>query len=204
LRPINLLPRELARDKVRRRHRGLIIFLALAYVGALAAGVVYWNSRVGSAAAEARAQEDSNLQLQQQVASLADAGLIKADFEAKAALVRSALVSDVDWGAFLNDLATLLPPRLWVETFSANVVLAPNPGVIGQISISGVGFDYPDVAAFLHALDSGAFVGVIGSWVGTAAVGVIGEEPVVNFSATAALTTDGVTGRADTLIPEVP
>ena len=178
--------------------------MALAYVGALVAGVVYWNSRVSSAAADAQAQEDINQQLQQQVASLADAGLIKADFEAKAALVRSALVTDVDWGAFLNDLATLLPPRLWVQTFSASVVQVSNPGVIGEINISGVGFDYPDVAAFLHAFDSGGFVGVIGSWVSTIAVGSIGEEPVVNFSATAALTADAVTGRADELIPEVP
>jgi hypothetical protein len=138
------------------------------------------------------------------VRALADAGLIKADFEAKAALVRGALVNDVDWGAFLNDLATLLPPRLWVETFSASVATVPNPGVIGQINLSGVGFDYPDVAAFLHAFDSGGFVGVIGSWVSTISLGSIGEQPVVNFSASASLTTEAVTGRVDKLIPEVP
>jgi Tfp pilus assembly protein PilN len=204
MRPINLLPRELARDKVRRRHRGLVAFVVLVYVGALAAGVVYWNSKVSSAVAKVTAQENANQQLQQQVASLADAGLTKADYDTKADLVRSALLVDVDWGAFLNDLATLLPPRLWVQSFTAGVIQSLNPGVIGQLSITGVGFDYPDVAAFLHAFDSGGFVGVIGSWVGTVTAGTIGEESMVEFNATAALDTEAMTGRADELIPKVP
>ena len=118
--------------------------------------------------------------------------------------MRAALSADVDWGIFLNDLARLLPPRVWVETFSGSIVPESTSGVLGQVAFSGVGFDYPDVSAWLRALDSGQFNGVTGPWVSTVSEGVIGDSEVVTFSSTAALTDAATTNRADTLIPEVP
>ena len=104
----------------------------------------------------------------------------------------------------MNDLARLLPPRLWVETFSGNVLRETIPGVIGQVSFSGVGFDFPDVSAWLRALDSEQFAGITGTWVSSLSQGVVGDDDVVTFASTAVLTPAAVTNRAENLIPEVP
>ncbi len=78
------------------------------------------------------------------------------------------------------------------------------PGVVGQVGFSGIGFDFPEVSAWLRALDSEQFAGVTGTWVSTVSEGVVGQDDVVNFSSSAALTFNAVTNRAENLIPEVP
>jgi Tfp pilus assembly protein PilN len=204
VRPINLLPPEVAEERTRRRRSGLVIVAAIAYVVLLAAGVFYWNTRVSAARAEVDAQDEINATLQGEVTSLADAGLLQAEFAARADLVRGALVNDVDWGIFLNDLARLLPPRVWVESFSGTVPQFASAEIVGEVSFNGVGFDFPDISAWLRALGSEAFAGLTGPWVSTASESAIGEESVVTFSSTAVLTAAAVTDRAVELIPEVP
>jgi Tfp pilus assembly protein PilN len=204
MRPINLLPPEVARERSRRRKAGIAVFGALAYVFLLGVGVLYWNGRVDAARDDLDAQVAINQSLERDVAALAGTEDIRTQYEEKATLVRSALAVDVDWGIFLNDLARLLPPRIWVETFNGSVVPETVPGIIGQVSFSGVGFDFPDVSAWLRALDSDQFSGITGPWVSTVSQGIIGEDDVVTFSSTAVLTLGAATDRAETLIPEVP
>ena len=204
MRPINLLPPEVAHERSRRRRAAIAIFGALAYVFLLGVGVLYWNSRVDAAHDDLDAQVAINQSLEREVAALAGTADIRTQYEEKAKLVRSALAVDIDWGIFLNDLARLLPPRVWVETFNGSVVPETIPGVIGQVSFSGVGFDFPDVSAWLRALDSDQFSGITGPWVSTVSQGIIGEDDVVTFSSTAVLTVGAATDRAETLIPEVP
>lgn len=204
MRPINLLPPEVAEERSRRRRAGLLVVVGIAYVLLLVAGVFYWNTRVSAARAEVEVQEEINSRYEQEVASLADAGALQAQFQARAALVQEALVNDVDWGIFLNDLARLLPERVWVESFNGSILEGEGLGIVGQVSFSGVGFDFPDVSEWLRTLDSGGFSGITGPWVSTASESAIGEEPVVSFSSTAALTEGAVTDRAQELMPEVP
>src|SRR3990172_7305896 len=204
MRPINLLPPEVARERSRRRRVGIAIFGALAYVVLLGVGVLYWNGRVDAARDDLDAQVAINQSLERDVAALAGTEDIRTQYEEKATLVRSALAVDVDWGIFLNDLARLLPPRIWVETFNGSVIPETVPGIIGQVSFSGVGFDFPDVSAWLRALDSDQFAGITGPWVSIVTQGIIGAESVVTFSSTAVLTTGAATDRADTLIPAGP
>lgn len=204
MRPINLLPPEVARERSRRRRVAIAIFGALAYVFLLGIGVLYWNGRVDAAHNDLDAQLAINQTLEREVAALAGTADVRTQYEEKATLVRSALTVDVDWGILLNDLARLLPPRVWVETFNGSVIPETIPGVIGQVSFSGVGFDFPDVSAWLRALDSDQFAGITGPWVSTVSQGIIGADDVVTFSSTAVLTTGAATDRAETLIPEVP
>jgi Tfp pilus assembly protein PilN len=204
VRPINLLPPEVAEERSRRRRLGLLILAGIAYVLLLVVGVFYWNTRVSAARAEVSTQEELNASLQQEVASLADASQLQAEFLSRAALVQEALADDVDWGIFLNDLARVLPPRVWMESFDGNLLQGEQPGVVAQVSFSGVGFSYPDVSEFLRTLDAQGFPGITGPWVSTAAESSVGDETVVSFTSTAALTDGAVTDRAQQLIPEVP
>lgn len=204
MRPINLLPPEVAEERSRRRRIGLLVVAAIAYVLLLVGGVFYWNTRVSTARANVEVQQKTNAGLEREVASLADAGALQAEFRSKAALVEEALANDVDWGIFLNDLARLLPSRVWVESFNGTVLGGETPGIVGQVTFSAVGFDFPDVSEWLRTLGSGAFGGVAGPWVSAASESAVGEETVVSFTSTAALTTGAVTDRAEDLIPEVP
>lgn len=204
MRPINLLPPEVARQRSQRRRMALLVLAAVAYVAVLAIGVLVWNGRVDSARRQLDTQISINQTLERQVVALSESGNLREEFNARAELVRTALATDVDWGLILNDLARLLPPRLWVETFSGSIVPETTPGVVGQVAFSGVGFDFPDVSAWLRALDSEQFNGITGTWVSTVSEGIIGASEVVTFTSTAVLTEAATTDRADELIPEVP
>jgi len=204
MRPINLLPPEVAQQRTRRRRVAIAIFGAIAYLVLLVVGMLFWDTKVDAARDDLDAQTDINLSLEREVAALGDSAVTQTQYQAKADLVRSALASDIDWGIFLNDLARLVPPRVWVDTFNGSVVPQTTPGVVGLVSFSGTGFDFPDVSAWLRALESDQFAGITGPWVTTVSQSSIGLEEVVTFSSTAVLTTAAVTDRAETLIPEVP
>jgi Tfp pilus assembly protein PilN len=204
MRPINLLPPEVAQQRTRRRRVGIAIFGAVAYLVLLGVGMLYWDTKVDAARDDLDSQNEINLSLEREVAALGSSAEMQAQYQEKADLVRSALTADIDWGIFLNDLARLVPPRVWVDTFNGSVVPQTVPGVVGQVSFSGVGFDFPDVSSWLRALESEQFAGITGPWVTTVTQGLIGAEEVVTFSSTAVLTTAAVTDRAETLIPEVP
>ncbi len=204
MRPINLLPPEFGKRRVQRRRMALLAFVFAAYIVVLGMGLLMWSGRVDDARRDVEAQNSIVQTLQRQVIGLADAGELAIRFQEKADLVNTALSRDVDWGIIMNDLARLLPPRLWVETFSGTVVAETIPGVVGQVAFSGIGFDFPDVSAWLRALDSEQFSGITGTWVSTLSQGTVGSEDVVTFSSTAVLTSAAVTNRAANLIPEVP
>jgi Tfp pilus assembly protein PilN len=204
MRPINLLPPEFGDRKTRRRRLGLLAFAVAAYIAVLAIGFFIWGGRVDNARRDVEAQNSIVQTLERQVVGLSESGELAIRYETKADLVRTALSNDIDWGIIMNDLARLLPPRLWVETFSGTIIPETVPGVLGQVAFSGIGFDFPDVSAWLRALDSEQFAGITGTWVSTVSQGVVGEDDVVNFTSTAVLTSAAVTNRADLLIPEVP
>jgi len=204
MRPINLLPPEVARERSRRRRVLGIVVLGLVYVVALVAGVLYWDTRVEAARNDVAVQEDANRALERELASIADAGLLQQEYLARSALVGEALANDVDWGIILNDLSRLLPPRVWVESVSGSLLDDQAAGIIGQLTFSGVGFEFPDVSDWLRALDSEDFVGITGTWVNTASEGGVGDAEVVNFNSTAVLTNAAATNRAADVIPEVP
>jgi len=204
VRPINLLPPEVAEERSRRRRAGLLVVAGIAYVLLLVAGVFFWQHQVSAARAQVTLQEEANRRIEGQLAELADAAALQAEFAAKSALVATALTNDVDWGIFLNDLARMLPERVWVESFNGSIAEGAVGEIVGQVTFSGVGFDYPDIAEWLRSLGSEGFKGVTGPWVSTASESSIGDEAVVSFSSSAALTTGAVTDRAQELIPEVP
>jgi len=176
MRPINLLPPEFGAQQTRRRRLAMVAFAVVAYVAVLGLGFFLWGGRVDNARRDLEAQNSIVQSLEREVVGLADSGQLAVAYETKAELVRQALGNDIDWGIIMNDLARLLPPRLWVSTFSGNVVAETIPGVLGTVAFSGIGFNFPDVSAWLRALDSEQFAGVAGTWVSTVSQGVVGER----------------------------
>ena len=70
MRPINLLPPEVAEERSRRRRIGMGVFAAVVYVVLLAIGVLYWNGKVAAAEADLDAQNSINDSLERDVVTL--------------------------------------------------------------------------------------------------------------------------------------
>jgi Tfp pilus assembly protein PilN len=204
VRPINLLPRADRRDGRARAGLAAAVITLMVFIALLVVGVIWWEGRVATARDDLAAQEAVNRSLERDLAALAPARDLRNEYEDRADFVRAALARDVDWGLLLNDLARLIPPRVWVETFSGTVSGAGTAGTLGRVSFTGIGFDFPDVSEWLRSLDSQQFRGLTGTWVSSISRGTFGDSDIVNFNSTAALSPDAGTARAERLIPEIP
>lgn len=201
MRPINLLPPEDAARREGRRGVVRMALVVLAFAVLLALLTVLWQDRLAAARGELAAEEAVVADLQRQVAGLRDAEEVLATYEELRGLVASALENDVSWARILNDLGRIIPDRVWLTSLDGSS--AAEDGVVGTFQASGVGFDVPDVAAWLRALESDAFPAVGGTWVSSIDESRIGEVPVVDFTSLAYLTDAARSGRERDRVPEV-
>jgi type IV pilus assembly protein PilN len=201
MRAINLLPPEaFERAKARRRIQ-LWIFLGILYLGLLAAATFWWQGRVDDRKDELAVEQETVTRLQAEVAGLAEFAALKAEFDNSVLILATALDNDVVWGRLLNDLGRMIPDRVWIDSFAGTV--NPASGAVGEIQVSGTAFDYPDVAAWLRALDSTTFSSVESAWVTNITQGSVGEIPVVRFSSSTFITEGALSDRLALRIPEI-
>lgn len=203
MRSINLLPPESRTRAGARRRQALWVLLGLGYVAALVALVFWWQGRVGEAEDDLEAQQAVVSQVQAEIAELQELEDLRVGFEARVAVIDGILDRDVAWGRLLNDLARIIPPRVWLASFTGTVDDSGGP-IVGQISVTGIGFDYPDVASWLRALESNNFPGVSDTWVNSVSTGTIGLFDVVDFSSATALTEAALSTRAEERVPRLP
>lgn len=202
MRTVNLLPPEAFRRLSARRVRGRLIVLGILYVLFLLLLVALWQGRVNRAEAAVEEQQMTNDRLQQSVSQLVEAQSLVDDYNSNADLIGQALTVDMSWGRLLNDLARMIPDRVWLESFQG-AVIDDSEGPLGSVTVSGIGFTFPDVSAWLRSLDSDRFEGVTGTWVQNLAETEIGVAPLVNFSSTTSLTEAALSSRTAQRIPEV-
>jgi type IV pilus assembly protein PilN len=180
MRAINLLPPEaLERAKVRRQ-RWLWIAGALVFVGLLAVATLWFQSRVDARKDALQAEQDEITQLQARAAGLSEFAALKGEFDTNVLILATALDRDVVWGRLLNDLGRLLPDRLWLTTFSGQVNTDPAVPTIGEVTVSGIGFEFPDVSAWLRSLDSSTFPSVDQTWVSSISAAAIEHFPIAS------------------------
>lgn len=203
MRPINLLPPEAFEKAAGRRRLLRIAVIAIAYIAVLALVTVWWQGRVTDAEDDLARQQEVVQDRQRELGALADARDLQVRYLEDVLLLQEALVSDVSWGRLLNDLARMMPERVWLTTFGGSA--APgDDGSVGTITVGGTGFDFPDVSAWLRSIDDDRFPSLAGGWVTSITQGSVGEAPVVLFASTTSLTPDAVSGRAEDRVPVVP
>jgi Tfp pilus assembly protein PilN len=112
-----------------------------------------------------------------------------------------ALADDLPWARILNDLGRILPDSVWLESFRGSVDEDPATPQVGVVQVTGVGFDFPDVSAWLRSLDSDRFPAATATWVTSVSEGQIGEANVVNFISQTSLTEAARSDRLATRIP---
>ncbi|NNF65512.1 MAG: hypothetical protein HKN07_14815 [Acidimicrobiia bacterium] len=203
MRPINLLPQE-SLEKVQARQRiARFVVYGILYLIVLGIITFIWQGRVGSAERRVEDETAINQQLERDVEALADARDLVARYDANVAIIDAALLNEVSWGRVLNDLARMLPDRVWLTTF-AGATADTGDGSLGTVTVEGTAFDVPDVSAWLRSLDSDRFPSVDGTWVSGVNVGLIGEIEVVSFSSATSLTFNAASDRRSSRVPEVP
>lgn len=203
MRPINLLPPEALERAKARRQRWVWIAAAAVFVALLAVATVWFQGKVDDRKADLAEEEAVVTQLRAEAAGLGEFAELKNEFETSKFILEAALDRDVVWGRLLNDLGRMLPDRVWLTSFTGQVAGA-DAATIGEVAVSGVGFEFPDVSAWLRSLDSSTFPSVDRTWVSTINVGSIGEVPVVNFASSTFLTVASLSDRLALRIPETP
>ncbi len=204
MRPINLLPPEALEKAKARRRRWMWIGVVVVFVGLLALATIWFQGRVDERKKELEDEQATVTQLQAEAAGLSEFAALKAEFDTNVLILATALDRDVVWGRLLNDLGRLLPDRVWLTTFTGQVNTDPTIPALGEVTVSGVGFEFPDVSAWLRALDSSTFPSVDQTWVSSINTATIGEAPVVNFVSSTFLTEGALSDRLALRLPEIP
>jgi len=205
MRPINLLPPELEEKKQARRRTLGLIGLGIVFLAILALLTFWQNGKVQLVNDDLALQEQRNQETEQQISALAGAQELRTEYDDGVARVQQVLASDVPWAKLFNDLARVIPDRMWITSFTGSVQPDPeDPTVVGQIQIGATAFDYPDASAWLRVVDSDVWPSLARGWVTTASKSSIGDNPVIEFQSSATLTDVSISSRVDDRIPTVP
>lgn len=205
MRTINLLPPEAAQQATARRKAVGFIALGAVYLALLVLVALWWQGKATDAEADRDAQVAANSRIEAEINSLAGVRTLRSTYEDGVVRLDNALARDVAWGRLLNDLARIIPDRLWITSLTGTLQNnEDNPLVLGQISITGVAFDYPDASSWLRVLDAEEWPALGGGWVSSTSRSTIGESPVVNFTSVASLLDAARSNRAEERTPEVP
>lgn len=201
MRSINLLPPEAHVKEQARARVARLALLAVAYLAVLVALTLIWQARVTDAEQAAAAQQQRNRDLEAEVIEFQSVEGLVAEYDGNVSLMQTALVDDLSWGRILNDLGRILPDSVWLESFRGTVESDPTTPHVGSVQVTGVGFDFPDVSAWLRSLDSDRFPAATATWVTSVSEGQIGEADVVNFISQTSLTDAARSDRMATRIP---
>lgn len=203
MRPINLLPPDVALKAAGRRRRAVWVVAGVAYLALLVAATFWWQSRVGEKEDELADQQAVNQSVAAEAATFAGATELQDLYNENVIAVQSVLITDINWGRLLNDIGRLIPDRTWLTDFNGTAALDFDTGTFGTITVNGVAFDYPDVSAWLRAFSEDFFPAGTAVWVPTASEAEIGAARTVDFSSSLALTEAAISTRAGDRIPLV-
>jgi Tfp pilus assembly protein PilN len=162
---VDLLPPEIAEEA---KFRTLRLGLAVGVAASVAVVGLLWysaHSSVSGAQTELTSAQGQQTTLQTQVAKFADVPKAYAEVQAAQGELTTAMGHEIRFSFILNDLSLTIPPKVWltdatitedVDAVSPPVGAWGNTGV-AHLSVAGVAYRYPDVAAWLQMLGKGKY-----------------------------------------------
>ncbi len=194
-RRLTLLPPEVHERKEQRRQAVLVG----AGVCVLAAGL-FWMGQSRQAKAElaeakAAAEQIRVNQLQSAVDELQPIAEFEALVDERQLLVETALSSDVTWTKLIQEVATVMPDDVWIDTFIGSAPTRTEPG---SFTVTGSGSDHTSSARWLLRLD--ALQSVTDIWIPNSvrkSDGEFGALSEVSFASTGLLTDRALSSRID-------
>ena len=202
---VNLLPPEIAERRRFRRVQAGMAGAVLAAAGVVGALTVLASGQVTDAQAELDSATAQQAVLQGKVNKLNGVRDVYVRVGAAEGLLTQAMGREVLWSHYLNDLSLTIPGNVWVTdlAFVANPgTSAPAtgpmavPNAIGTVTVSGVAFEYDDVATWLETL--GKQKGYVNPYFSTATEAKIGDRRVINFASSATITDAAMSKRYTT------
>ena len=194
-RRLTLIPPEV--DELRAQRRNSV--LVGAGVCVLAAGLFWMGSNRQAQAdeAERRAMAEAQrvAELEDAVADLEPVAQFEALVDSRQLLVEQALARDVSWTKLIQELATVMPEDVWIDTFVGSSPTELEPG---SFTVTGSGTDHTSSARWLLRLDS--LESITGLWVPSSvrkSDGDLGQLSEVNFASTAFLTDRALSSRLE-------
>jgi Tfp pilus assembly protein PilN len=206
---VDLLPPEVrARRRLRSTQRSSAAVLAL-LVTALAAGFALSARDAGEAADELAAVQARTAALTAQQARYDRVPQVYGQVDAAQQALRTAMAADVLWSTVLADLASSAPDGLWLTTVNASIATPATPdavlGVVdpvtaagtsapvGTLKVGGTVREEGQVATWLEVLDAQA--GLSGATTTGITRTAVGEQPVMTFESSAAITGEAFSRR---------
>lgn len=191
-RRISLLPSEISAARLGQRQLVGAGAAVAGFAALLIALFLLRGGQVDRAEAAAAAEEDRTTDLQAEIASLADIEALQVDLASRTTTITGVLATDVAWTQMLQEVATVIPNDVWLDSFSGTAGTATAPGTV---TFSAKGYDQTSAARWLLRLDEiGAFEDL---WVASSTKTPEGTSPeFVTFSSNAELTPAAISERA--------
>jgi type IV pilus assembly protein PilM len=197
-RRISLLPAEITEARMVQRQlvgagAGVAGFAAI-----LMALFLVRGGQVDDAETAAAAEEDRTTALEAEIDGLADIEALQADLASRTTTVTGLLATDVAWTRMLQEVATVIPNDVWLESFTGTAGTATTAG---SVTFTNKGTDHTSTARWLLRLaEVDSFTGM---WVPSSTKTPEDTNPQsVSFTADAALTPAAVSERAATYLED--
>jgi Tfp pilus assembly protein PilN len=198
--PINLLPQELVGEQRTKRYFGYATSVAIGLVVLLILVSVLQHIKISSEQNTLEQVQAQVTTLQGQVGALAPYAQLKATVDAKRHTLATALVGDVSWTRFLDDLTHRMPGDSSLTTLSLSATTGTTPdGQVsyGTVQYNGVVKDFPGLAGWLDTMGAARGLHFVYLGSGTKASQQNGAN-TVTFTASAFLTSSALSGRCQT------
>jgi hypothetical protein len=209
---VNLLPRELAADRAARRITGITVGVVLLFVVLL--GFLYMAklNEIAQAEDERDAAQAEVSRLQAEIAQLEQFRQLANEFEARNALLASAMGNEVSFARALNDLSLAFPAtsslRGMTMTAADPAAVAPQAATVdfGEAVATTTFEGYsterfaPGVETVLVEFDKVATF--FNTFLTTAQLEEIGTTEVTTFNGSLQLDEDALTRRYEDGLPE--
>jgi len=195
---VNLLPPEIAEGRRFRRIQYGLGAGVLAAVGAVGLAFVVATGSVNAANQDLEAANAESARLQAETATYADVTAVYAQAAAAQAMLAEAMGQEVRYSRHLSDLSLSVPENVWLTSLTfaqapvTPAVGATEPGV-ATVTVSGKGFSHEDVALWLESLAGQTTY--TNPYFSSSTESLIGPRKIVEFSSTATLTPEALSGR---------
>jgi Tfp pilus assembly protein PilN len=200
---INLLPTD-----IQKAQRGKRAFTLAAMISGLLIGIVIIISivqqlQIRGEESTLRDEQAKAASLRSQIEGLRDIEALKASVDSNRLTLAAALVGDINWAKFLDEVDENIPSNSWLSSLSVNntpgTTALDEPG-LGNVQYSALVVTFPGLADWLDKMES-----VEGQRFVYMSSGTEDEDSkVVTFSATSFLTEVMASGRCQTETAKCP
>lgn len=209
MRRMDLLPAAYVERRRQRRNVLVIAVAGLLVLLLLVGWLVLLIGQVSDAKNDLAIVQQSNQQLEAQIAELQRFADLEAEVVAKRTALQTVMAGDIDWPKMMTQIAMVIPGDVWLESFAtsagttegaapvpseANAIRLSRRTPTGRINFSGRSVCMPGVARWLIRLGTVRDFSAI--WLGNATEedSRPGCEPV-NFDSTLELDDSALSGR---------